>query len=52
MNRNQYDTGLEERLKLKLEVVPTLKGHKSELQALSDSVSRVCRVGIRCMNRF
>jgi len=42
MNRAQYDTGFAGRLKLKVEAVPTLKEHKSEPQAVNETVLNVC----------
>jgi len=46
MYQNQYDADFAGRLKLKVQAVPTLKGHKS-LNSESD-----CCVGIMCMNIF
>ena len=39
MKKNQYDAGFA--LNLKVEAVPTLKGHKSELQSVSKTVQYV-----------
>ena len=43
-NKAQYNAGSPGRIKLRFEAVPTLKGHKSELQAVSDTVLNVCAV--------
>jgi len=41
-----YEEGFVEKLNLKVRAVPSLKGHESEPQALSETVSNVCCVGI------
>jgi len=41
MKNNLYDAGFAGRLKLKVEAIPTLKGHKSDPQWVSETVSNV-----------
>jgi len=50
MNKALYDAGFAGRLKVKVEVVPTIKGHRSELQSVSETalnVRVVLALGVR-----
>ena len=42
MKKNQHDALFAGRLKLKVEAVPTLKGHESEPQTVRETVLNVC----------
>ena len=47
MNKNQFNADFAERLKLKVEAVPTIKGHESEPQPRSETVYNVCVVFVQ-----